>query len=1046
MRQSVQVTVRSLLLIGCRAPRALWLLAAGASLAIAAEPGQFVSGSLAGGQELQIAIPEPRQYHYLVVAENGVDLVIERPDLGSDAIANLPGRRWGHQVQVAWDLPASVDQLSLRPLLDQSPSGTYRYVWYRLESSDAAARSALESLSRAAELAPDRGHLATELTIERLQQAQGATFPWLDPAELWFRIGQLRSRSSDWEATQQAYDASLALLRSEPEADHGLAHVLDASSMNQMRMGKLRRATELSAEAAAAAERAGDVYQQAIISNNQCVIQRANGDMKAAAACLSNALIQYRRAGLVEHQSSVLINLAAAHTSLGDGHAAVRALEQAISLRGGEAGDDDKLARVAALAHLAQTQARLGRYQQALASGHEALAEAGLLGNANWQIQAARILARTHLALGQQQRAQILLESVAGGSQQASATALVRLQLELALLETDPAVRATRMAQLQQVAADAGDALTVARAQYYWATSGGPDLEAGAQLAALRGALASAQRQGAVGLQIRARQALAARLPAQATELLEEAMQLANQAQLPTEAYELTLAQARLAGERGDWSSARSLVVRADHLEDQLTLQMSPAQRDQFLRAQSGEQHFAVGLATAKAGLAPLARADWLLQRLLRGRSQLWRDQMRERLSGEQQAYRDAVEQLRFVSRGGADPDQDKGVDGVALEAALARVEAFESFSTGHRPLLRIEDLQKRLAPGQQLILLAAGEPGSVAAVVSPNSIRMIDLADARTLGAAAGSVRAGLSRQDPMGQKALARRMQTLANLLAEAFDSSDQDTQILVLSDSMLEAIPVEILAGWDPAGPGVRRSIARWGIAAGGDWFAKLAGAAAREHPLVLIYDATGGPVGGARAGLPNAALEVADIAGLANAPPALKLEGVSAAAWLADARPRRVGVIHVAAHAVNHPLISSQSVLALAGDDPAAEVSLGTLRPAALGADLAVLSGCSTGISAQGDYRQGFAEAFIGAGAERVMATLWPVDDAASAAFMTEFYRFLWDPEVSTPEDALAQTKRLFATSGQWRDPYWWAGYQLWRGSLGAELSGQLAQQR
>jgi CHAT domain-containing protein len=74
-------------------------------------------------------------------------------------------------------------------------------------------------------------------------------------------------------------------------------------------------------------------------------------------------------------------------------------------------------------------------------------------------------------------------------------------------------------------------------------------------------------------------------------------------------------------------------------------------------------------------------------------------------------------------------------------------------------------------------------------------------------------------------------------------------------------------------------------------------------------------------------------------------------------------------------------------------------------------LVVLSACDTGIGAAttGQGIIGLRRAFVQAGAQNLMTTLWPVSDAATADIMTRFYALLKTGKIS-PSDALSQVQR------------------------------------
>ena len=76
-----------------------------------------------------------------------------------------------------------------------------------------------------------------------------------------------------------------------------------------------------------------------------------------------------------------------------------------------------------------------------------------------------------------------------------------------------------------------------------------------------------------------------------------------------------------------------------------------------------------------------------------------------------------------------------------------------------------------------------------------------------------------------------------------------------------------------------------------------------------------------------------------------------------------------------------------------------------------ADLVVLSACETarGKFYRGEGAVGLPRAFMHAGAPRVVASLWKVDDRATALLMKRFYEYLRDGR-RDPADALDATQQ------------------------------------
>jgi len=97
---------------------------------------------------------------------------------------------------------------------------------------------------------------------------------------------------------------------------------------------------------------------------------------------------------------------------------------------------------------------------------------------------------------------------------------------------------------------------------------------------------------------------------------------------------------------------------------------------------------------------------------------------------------------------------------------------------------------------------------------------------------------------------------------------------------------------------------------------------------------------------------------------------------------------------------------------------------------LNSELVVLSACQTalGKDIRGEGLVGLTRGFMYAGARRVVASLWKVDDAATAEFMRRFYQSVLKKKLSAAA-ALRQTQNEMREVPRFRSPYFWAGFTL-----------------
>jgi CHAT domain-containing protein/Tfp pilus assembly protein PilF len=99
------------------------------------------------------------------------------------------------------------------------------------------------------------------------------------------------------------------------------------------------------------------------------------------------------------------------------------------------------------------------------------------------------------------------------------------------------------------------------------------------------------------------------------------------------------------------------------------------------------------------------------------------------------------------------------------------------------------------------------------------------------------------------------------------------------------------------------------------------------------------------------------------------------------------------------------------------------------------EMVVLSACQTGLGkrVRGEGLVGLTRGFMYAGATRVVASLWKVDDEATALLMRRFYHRMLKEGMS-PASALRGAQVEMWQQNRWRSPYYWSGFVLqgeWR---------------
>jgi len=167
--------------------------------------------------------------------------------------------------------------------------------------------------------------------------------------------------------------------------------------------------------------------------------------------------------------------------------------------------------------------------------------------------------------------------------------------------------------------------------------------------------------------------------------------------------------------------------------------------------------------------------------------------------------------------------------------------------------------------------------------------------------------------------------------------------------------------------------------------------------------------------------------------ANRAAVYRADRATPATYLAS-KPGQFGIVHFTAHAEANAESPLDSAVILSRDESGYKLYARDVAERPLSADLVTISACRSAgeRTYAGEGLVGFAWAFLRAGARRVIAGLWDVDDRSTAALMGRSYANL--AAGASPGEALRAAKLEMIRSGAaTAKPYYWAPFQLFVGA-------------
>jgi CHAT domain-containing protein/tetratricopeptide (TPR) repeat protein len=778
------------------------------------------------------------------------------------------------------------------------------------------------------------------------------------------------------DRARERYGQALEIQRATGNRE-GEARTLNNLGVLALEIGDFQEALADHGKALAIFQELGDRRWQARALANLGTVYHALGDLQQALTHYGQALHLWREVGDPRGEASTLTNLGLAQSQLGDARAALDLHRQALELSR-KAGD--RRGEGIALADLGRTSLALGDRSAALDALGQAIDRLHDLGDLAGEAD-ARV--RQGQALLAQNRPE---EALASATRALDIARAARLPGAEALALDALARTERRLGHAAEARARAGETLDAI--ERLRTRIGNPDLRVSYS------ALKHQAYELLIDLQMEAhldRAALETSERARARTLLE----LLGEAGVdPRQGIDPALLERRAALERRlSGKATRALgTLSAKDREELETEQAGLLRELDLVEAEIRERNPAWG---ALVRPQPLAAGE--IQALLDPDTVLVVYSLGEEKSYVWAVTRDAIASRELPARGGIEAAARRLHERLSdLDAGADRAEAEREADALGRTLLGPRADRGDLLGRKRIVVIADGAlhylPFGVLRVLPAPGADAAPLLASHEVDYLPSASALAIQRRMLAGRKPAARRIAVLAD---PVFDARDPR------------------VAGASPEGPGDP------------PLFERLS-ASRREAESIAAIAGSAGSAGSAESAPPGQSWLALDFQADREAVLGDRLSGFR--------------ILHFATHGVldtEHPALSGLALSMVDAEGRPREgfLHLRDIYDLRLDADLVVLSGCRTalGKEVRGEGLIGLTRGFLYAGAPRVVASLWRVEDQATATLMTRFYQAMWKDGLP-PAAALRAAQLAVRGERRWRAPYFWAGFVLegdWR---------------
>ena len=755
----------------------------------------------------------------------------------------------------------------------------------------------------------------------------------------------------------------------------------------------------------------GDQRTASVTANSLGSLEWRLGNWDAALAWYEEALPLRRATGYLRGEAITLNNIGTVYDTIGDYSNALLHYRQSLELR---RQSGDRRGEAVVLNNIGELISNTGDPAAALPYLREALEIRRETGDPYGEVKTLLTLGGTEKALGLGAPRQRFSEALDLAMELESARMTAMAQRQLALL----ALEETRLDDAEALAAPARESARASGIleERLWSRI----VDSRIHLA--RNDFANAQSQA------------------------RAALKLAEELDLPFEQVRALDIVARAAWREGRLDSAIADTTRAVSVADSLRFRAALSQSDRRLRRELDDTyrlHVELLMAAHRksperkfdqralnAVLAGRHRQNEALSRSLTdapstlqaawGKTSATVTVLRSRLAeAREHAEPDALASVQAeLSRAYADLEQLDGAIRVATQGNAL------GFPAGPPPL--------RPRGNERIIVLTVATDTAFAWVVSESETTSVDLGARKDLEAIVNRANAIVHKG---GQRRLEGQLEVtlreLSNRIVEPLNlpipAQSSTLRLTVLADGPLESLPLAALylPGSD------QRLIDRFQIVRWSTPSVRVPTVdAPKSAPGVIVFSSP--QFDGELPALPNTAVEAEAIENAVGGNLVAHYSGLDATrSRFESVVAEPVSTLHLATHALIDDRWPELSSLVFSMRDASGAAIDAHLRVADLGrlqmrADLVVLSACSTvpGPHWPGSGLRGLARGFIDAGADTVVAGLWPLQDRVTAEFMKHFYAAMHHDGL---DSAAALRAAQLAIRERYPSPWYWAGF-------------------